>query len=65
MICKKGSTFSRGDFIEKEPQRSGASGSWVVAYSAIKVLDVFAKEYDYNNIDEYLLCINAELKRRT
>ena len=34
----------------------------VVAYSTIKALDVFAKEYDYNNIDEYLLGIKAELK---
>ena len=62
MLGKKRSTFSREDFIEKELRRSGAFGSWAVAYSTVKALDEFATHHEYPNIDDYLTDVKAELK---
>ena len=62
MLGKKRTTFSREDFAEKELRRSGAYGSFAVASSAVKALDDFAKQNDYDSIDDYLMEVKQELK---
>ena len=62
MLGKKRSTFSRKEFLDKELKRSGAYGSWSVAYSTAKKLDEFAVTLEYENIDDYLIEVKAELK---
>jgi len=62
MLGKKRLTFSRDDFTEKEFRRSGAFGSYAVAYCTVKALDVYAISIGYKDIDEYLSEIKAELK---
>lgn len=61
MLGKKRTTFSRKEFTDKEYRRSGAFGSWAVANSTIKALDVFAITLDYDDVDEYLVEIKKEL----
>jgi len=62
MLGKKRSTFSRKEFLDKELKRSGAYGSWAVAYSTTQILDKFAKSIQFDNIDDYLIEVKAELK---
>lgn len=45
MLGKKRTTFSREDFVEKELRRSGAFGSWAVAYSTVKAYISKVKKY--------------------
>ena len=63
MLGKKRSTFSREEFQERELRRSGAFGSWAVAYSTIKALDNFAKTIGYDDVDQYFVDIKTELKK--
>ncbi len=65
MLGKKRSTFSRKEFLDKELKRSGAYGSWAVAYSATEALDKFAITLQYQNIDDYLIEVKAELKEES